>query len=532
MHRGPRRGGGAGAALHHRRQVGRRGATAAADRRDTEFGDEAVQVLGQVLRGQVVVHLAVDHRRETRVGDAGDGDAAGRREMAQGLAHLDGTGGAVEADDVDLHGVEDGEGSADLGARQHAAGQLDRDLGLQRDEPVQRHHGAPGAVDRRLDREQVELRLDQQEVDAAFEQPERLLLVGVPELGERDVPEGGELGARPHGAGDPAGALGRGELVADGAGELGRPPRELARPVAQSVLGQHDRGRAEGVGLDDVAADLEERAVDLGHQVGARLDEPLVAPLELGTAEVVGAEPEQLQIRPHGAVEDDDAARQRLQVRGRGRVEPSEKLRGGGHHPYRIPAAHPASGTAPVASGLVGPRIYTKKGDDGTTGLLFGGRVRKDSWRIELNGAVDEAQAAIGLARAETAPGTEANERLTTLARDLYVLMAEVATAPANRQKLQAGSTLVTADMVARLEAAIDDLLARFDMPSDFTVPGKNRVAAALDLARTIVRRAERIAVAEPVEGSFVVAYLNRLSDLLWAMARWQEGPEHTLSKG
>jgi cob(I)alamin adenosyltransferase len=157
--------------------------------------------------------------------------------------------------------------------------------------------------------------------------------------------------------------------------------------------------------------------------------------------------------------------------------------------------------------------------------------VRTDSWRIELNGAVDEAQAAIGVARAETAPGSEANGRLTGLARDLYVLMAEVATAPENRQKLLAGSTLVTLDMVTGLEAEIDDLLQRFDMPSDFTIPGENRVAAALDLARTIVRRAERIAVAEPLEGSFVLAYLNRLSDLLWAMARWQEGPEHVLSK-
>ena len=189
-----------------------------------------------------------------------------------------------------------------------------------------------------------------------------------------------------------------------------------------------------------------------------------------------------------------------------------------------------APGTAPVASRLVKPRIYTKKGDDGTTGLLFGGRVRKDSWRIELNGAVDEAQAAIGLARAETVAGSEANDRLTSLARDLYVLMAEVATAPENRHKLAAGSTLVTADMVVALEAGIDDLLARFDMPSDFTVPGENRPAAALDLARTIVRRAERLAVAQPVDGSLVVTYLNRLSDLLWAMARWQEGPEHTLS--
>jgi len=179
---------------------------------------------------------------------------------------------------------------------------------------------------------------------------------------------------------------------------------------------------------------------------------------------------------------------------------------------------------------VVQPRIYTKKGDDGTTGLLYGGRVRKDSGQIELNGAVDEAQAAIGMARAESAPGSEVNELLTSLARDLYVLMAEVATAPDNRRKLTAGSSLVTADMVTSLESGIDDLLSRFDMPSDFTVPGENRLSAALDLARTIVRRAERLAVAEPVDGSYVLPYLNRLSDLLWAMARWQE-EEHPLSK-
>ena len=186
----------------------------------------------------------------------------------------------------------------------------------------------------------------------------------------------------------------------------------------------------------------------------------------------------------------------------------------------------------PVASDLVKPRIYTKTGDDGTTGLLFGGRVRKDSRPIEVNGAVDEAQAAIGLARAVSEPGSEVNQRLIVLARDLYVLMAEVATAPENRHKLVDGKTLVTASMVVALEGGIDDLLARFDMPSDFTIPGENEVAAALDFARTIVRRAERLAVTDPLEGSFVVAYLNRLSDLLWAMARWQEGPDHTLSRG
>jgi len=187
----------------------------------------------------------------------------------------------------------------------------------------------------------------------------------------------------------------------------------------------------------------------------------------------------------------------------------------------------------------VQPRIYTKKGDDGTTGLLYGGRVRKDSWRIELNGAVDEAQAAIGVARAETPPDSEVNDRLVALARDLYVLMAEVATAPENRHRLTTGSTLVSEEMVSSLEAGIDDLLTRFEMPSDFTVPGQNRTAAALDLARTIVRRAERIAAASsgdgeqaPAADSLVGVYLNRLSDLLWAMARWQEGEQHTLSRG
>jgi cob(I)alamin adenosyltransferase len=177
------------------------------------------------------------------------------------------------------------------------------------------------------------------------------------------------------------------------------------------------------------------------------------------------------------------------------------------------------------------PRIYTKTGDDGTTGLYFGGRVRKDSGQIEINGAVDEAQAAIGLARAESAPDSELNQRLTALERELYVLMAEVATAPENRRKLKAGASLVTGEMVEHLEKGIDELRERPDIPSDFTVPGENRIAAALDFARTIVRRAERLAVGDPVEGSLVVIYLNRLSDLLWAMARWQEGPDHKLSR-
>jgi cob(I)alamin adenosyltransferase len=171
-------------------------------------------------------------------------------------------------------------------------------------------------------------------------------------------------------------------------------------------------------------------------------------------------------------------------------------------------------------------RIYTRRGDDGTTGLLHGGRVRKDDPRPEAYGAVDEAQAFLGLARSEAraAGRTEVDELLVRLERDLWVLMAELATEPERRDRLVPGTSLVTAEMVAGLEPVIDELSARFEPPGGFVVPGQDRVAAALDVARTVVRRAERRALAVAVDGSFVVPYLNRLSDLLWTMARWQEG--------
>jgi cob(I)alamin adenosyltransferase len=176
-------------------------------------------------------------------------------------------------------------------------------------------------------------------------------------------------------------------------------------------------------------------------------------------------------------------------------------------------------------------RIYTKTGDDGTTGLLFGGRVGKDSVLMQITGTVDEAQAVMGVARAEVLPDSELDRLLTRLERDLYVLMAEATTAQSNRSKLTAGTTLVTEEMIASLEAHIDNLIERFEMPTDFVVPGANRASAALDLARTVVRRAERLVISEPVEGSLVGQYLNRLSDLLWAMARWAEGEEHLLAR-
>jgi cob(I)alamin adenosyltransferase len=188
-------------------------------------------------------------------------------------------------------------------------------------------------------------------------------------------------------------------------------------------------------------------------------------------------------------------------------------------------------GTACTGS-LRAVKIYTRTGDEGTTGLLYGGRVRKDSERPEVNGAIDEAQAALGLARSGCR-GTELDEILIGLERDLYVLMAEVATAPDNRHKLSAGASLATQDMVDALEGLIDQTSERFEMPTEFVIPGGDAVSAALDVARTVVRRAERVAVSvadlDPARtGSdpapLVVPYLNRLSDLLWALARWQEG--------
>ncbi len=176
-------------------------------------------------------------------------------------------------------------------------------------------------------------------------------------------------------------------------------------------------------------------------------------------------------------------------------------------------------------------KIYTRKGDDGTTGLYFGGRVTKSSDPIEVNGAVDEAQCALGWARSLSESGGRINDLLITLERDLWVLMAEVATLPENRHKLTAGQSLVTSQMIERLESEIDALSEEIEMPKEFVVPGENQLSAALDVARTIVRRAERIAVGYPLEDSLVVGYLNRLSDLAWTMARWAEGPNHRTAR-
>ena len=169
-------------------------------------------------------------------------------------------------------------------------------------------------------------------------------------------------------------------------------------------------------------------------------------------------------------------------------------------------------------------KIYTRRGDDGTTGLYGGGRVTKDSERVEAYGTVDEAQATLGVARASCEAGSELDEMLIGIERDLWVLMAELATDPANAHKLVDGTSRVTTEMVTALERSIDEVSTRFEVPKEFVVPGESPTAALLDVARTVIRRAERVVLRSAVDGSQVVAYLNRLSDLVWTLARWQEG--------
>jgi cob(I)alamin adenosyltransferase len=174
------------------------------------------------------------------------------------------------------------------------------------------------------------------------------------------------------------------------------------------------------------------------------------------------------------------------------------------------------------------PRIYTRTGDDGTTGRLFGGRVSKADAVPDALGAIDEVVAALGLARALADPASALSATLLELQRDLFVVGADLASNPSERGRLEPGVSRVTDDMVARLESAIDDLVAAHPLPNAFIVPGAGPASAALDVARAVARRAERRVVALRGDGTevsdAVLRYVNRLSDLLFVLARIEAG--------
>jgi cob(I)alamin adenosyltransferase len=179
------------------------------------------------------------------------------------------------------------------------------------------------------------------------------------------------------------------------------------------------------------------------------------------------------------------------------------------------------------------PRIYTKTGDDGTTGLLYGGRVPKDDAATEAYGTTDEAVAALGIARASADP--ELAAEILALQRELFVVGADLATNPAERAKLEAGVSLVTPEMTERLEGRIDELVAERALPNAFVVPGANEVSAGLDLARSVIRRAERAVITMEREdrevNPEVRRYLNRLSDLVFVLARRAAGEDEPISR-
>lgn len=166
-------------------------------------------------------------------------------------------------------------------------------------------------------------------------------------------------------------------------------------------------------------------------------------------------------------------------------------------------------------------RLFTGKGDQGTTDLL-GGRVDKDDPRIEAIGALDETDAALGLARA-TATSDRVRELVLATQRDLYTIMAELAFTADMRPK---GYGLAE-ERVLFLERETDALTAEVALPPQFVVPGESVSGATLDVARTVARRAERrvvtLARGGHVENAAVARYLNRLSSLLFILARLED---------
>ncbi len=173
--------------------------------------------------------------------------------------------------------------------------------------------------------------------------------------------------------------------------------------------------------------------------------------------------------------------------------------------------------------------VATGKGDDGTTGLLYGGRIAKDDPRTEAYGTVDEAVAALGLARAElTESGLdELAESVLRWQRELFVVGADLATNPDARDRLEDGKTRVSEVMLEGVEVELALWEAAVEMPREFIVPGETAASAALEMARVVLRRAERRAITAereaPSGSAWIVPYINRLADLLWVLARAAE---------
>ncbi len=171
-------------------------------------------------------------------------------------------------------------------------------------------------------------------------------------------------------------------------------------------------------------------------------------------------------------------------------------------------------------------RVYTKFGDKGETSLLYGGRVSKNNPHTEAYGITDEAVSAMGLARAFTSDD-RVQDTLRELQRDLFMIAAELATDPDKYELFQEHFPPVTEEMVENLETTIDSLEETFEMPKVFILPGGSPASAGIDMARCIIRTAERRVVALKEDGlltnDLIINYLNRLGDLLFVLARYED---------
>jgi cob(I)alamin adenosyltransferase len=183
----------------------------------------------------------------------------------------------------------------------------------------------------------------------------------------------------------------------------------------------------------------------------------------------------------------------------------------------------------------VAAKIYTRKGDDGTTSLWYGGRVQKNDPRTEAYGTLDEANSALGVARA-LCEDERLHADIVRLQEELFIAGAELATAPQARDRLEPGVTALDDEMIGWMEEAIDGYMAEVDLPPNFVIPGGTQLSAQLDVGRAVLRRAERrIAVLVhdgELEGSAVPRYVNRASDLVWAMSRFADEPSPRLFEG
>ncbi|MEX0972487.1 MAG: cob(I)yrinic acid a,c-diamide adenosyltransferase [Solirubrobacterales bacterium] len=182
-------------------------------------------------------------------------------------------------------------------------------------------------------------------------------------------------------------------------------------------------------------------------------------------------------------------------------------------------------------------KIYTRKGDDGSTSLWYGGRVPKHHGRTEAYGALDEACSQLGVARALCGPGqAELAADILRLQDDLFVAGAELATAPEASERLEDGISRTTEAMVGEMETAIDRYMDRVELPPKFVIPGGNALSAQLDVARTTIRRAERRISALNEQGELaaetVIHFVNRASDLAYAMARFADVDDPALFEG